>query len=140
MQKKYEILLLLRPNMPEAEKKETISKIEGIVGGTIVKKDEQGLKKLAYPIKKQVEADYTLYYVEAEAQNIVEVKKQINIMKDVLRAMILVHEKDWPFNFKTSADLKFPERKPRVPRRPRTDYNANARTEVQAEDIKTEES
>lgn len=123
--------------MSEADKNETISKIEGIVGGNVVKKEEWGLKKLAYPIKKQVEADYTLYYVEANPENIVEVKKQINIMKDVLRAMILVHEKDWPFNYKTSADLKFPERKPRAPRKPRY-----AKEEVEAEvkpEAKTEE-
>jgi len=35
---------------------------------------------------------------------------------DVFRTMILKHEKDFPFNLKTSKDLVFPERKPRTKR------------------------
>ena len=34
--------------------------------------------------------------------------------------MILVHEKDFPFNMKTTKDLKFPERKARPERKPYT--------------------
>jgi len=118
--RKYEILLLLRPNLEAGVKSNTIKLVEELIGGKIIKKEEWGLKKLAYPVKKEVEADYTLYYVETNGENIVELKARINIIKEILRAMILVHEKDFPFNMKTTKDLKFPERKARPERKPYT--------------------
>jgi hypothetical protein len=45
--------------------------------------------------------------------------------------MILVHEKDFPFNLKTSKDLKVPERKPRPKntRRPTSKPYGEGKTE-----------
>jgi hypothetical protein len=45
--------------------------------------------------------------------------------------MILVHEKDFPFNLRTSKELKIPERKPRPnttrrPARPANSETANS--------------
>lgn len=111
--RKYELLILLKPNLKEDVKSKTVSLIEKILGGTIVKKEEWGLKKLAYPIKKEVESEYILYYVETKPQNIIKLKERINIVKEILRAMIILHEKEFPFNLKTTKDLKFPERKSR---------------------------
>ncbi len=112
--RKYEILLLLKPNLEDAVKTATITLVEELIGGKIVKKDEWGLKKLSYPILKQVEADYILYYVETESSNIIELKKRINIVKEIMRAMILVHEKGFPFEKVTSSKMTFPQRKPRT--------------------------
>ncbi len=111
--RKYEILMLLRPNLEADVKSKTIEKAEKLIGGNIVKKEEWGLKKLAYPIKKEVEADYILYYVETEGDNVIEFRKAVNISKEIMRTLILVHEKDFPFNMKTTKDMKIVERKRR---------------------------
>ena len=111
--RKYEILVLLRPNLKADVKSKTIDKAEKLIGGKIVKKEEWGLKKLAYPIKKEVEADYILYYVETEGENVIEYRKMVNISKEIMRTLILVHEKDFPFNRKTTKGMKLRERKPR---------------------------
>ena len=118
--RKYEILVLLRPNLEAGVKSETIKKAEELIGGNIVKKEDWGTKKLAYPIKKEVEADYILYYVETKGENVIEFRKAVNISKEIMRTLILVHEKDFPFNRKTTKDMKLVERKPRkiVRRRP----------------------
>jgi hypothetical protein len=37
----------------------------------------------------------------------------VNISKEIMRTLILVHEKDFPFNRKSTKDMKIVERKPR---------------------------
>jgi len=113
MERKYEVLLLLKPTLAKEDLIKLIEKIEAKLGGTIVKKEEWGLKKLAYDIKKFKEAYYVLYYVETEFENIATLKNMIAVDKDILRPMILRHDKKWPFEYKTGKDLKFPVRKPR---------------------------
>jgi len=113
MKRKYEVLLLLNPTLAKEDLIKLIEKIEAKLGGTIVKKEEWGIKKLAYAIKKMKEAYYILYYVETEANNIADLRNLIAIDKKILRPMILVHERKWPFEYKTGKDLKFPVRKPR---------------------------
>jgi ribosomal protein S6 len=62
-----------------------------------------------------VEAEYILYYVETEGENVIEFRKAVNISKEIMRALVLVHEKDFPFNRRTTKDMVIQkrERKPR---------------------------
>ncbi|BDV03297.1 MAG: hypothetical protein HPPSJP_0180 [Candidatus Hepatoplasma scabrum] len=108
---KYEILIMLFPNLTETKQQDLILKIEKILNAKIIKKEDWGLKKLAYKIKHQEQAHYLLYYLETEIDNLNKFKKMISINKDVMRIFVLKHEKKWPFEMKTSKDLKFPERK-----------------------------
>ncbi len=111
MNRKYEIMVLLNPTLGKDELEKEISSLEKKISGKIVKKEEWGKKKLSYEIKKQKEAYYVLYYVETTPEAIDEVKKSNLINKNILRELILKHEKLWPFEMKTSKDIKFPERK-----------------------------
>ena len=113
MNNKYEVLLLIKPNLDKEELNKIIKNVETKLGGNIVKKEEWGEKTLAYTIKKFKKAYYILYYVETSAENIDTLRKMILITKEILRPMILRHEKKWPYEYKTAAELKFPERKPR---------------------------
>ena len=113
MNNKYEVLLLIRPNLEKEELNKIIENVETKLGGNIVKKEEWGEKTLAYAIKKFKKAYYILYYVETSSSNIDDVRKMILISKDILRPMILRHEKKWPYEYKNASELKFPERKPR---------------------------
>ncbi len=61
----YETIFIARPNLPEEEITALIERNTGIIeqeGGTVVKIDRWGLKKLAYPIKKNPQG----YYVYTE--------------------------------------------------------------------------
>ncbi len=113
MNNKYEVLLLIRPNLDKEELNKVIKNVETKLGGNIVKKEEWGEKTLAYTIKKFKKAYYILYYAETSAENIDALRKMILISKDILRPMILRHEKKWPYEYKNASALKFPERKPR---------------------------
>ncbi len=113
MNNKYEVLLLLDSNLESDAIAKTITDVEAKLGGNIVKKEEWGLKELAYQINKSKKAYYVLYYVETTAEAIFALKDMIAIDKRIVRPMILRHERKWPFEYKTAKDLKFPERKPR---------------------------
>lgn len=111
MNRKYEVLLLLKPDLSDEIKTKEINSIEKLLSGKIVKKEDWGIKTLSYKIKKNIKANYLLYYVETLSENILNFKKTISINKNILRTLILKHEKKWPFEYKTSKELVFPERK-----------------------------
>lgn len=113
MNRKYEVLLLLDSNLESDDIATTIKDVEAKLGGNIIKKEEWGLKDLAYAINKARKAYYVLYYVETTSEAIASLKEMIAINKKIVRPMILRHERKWPFEYKTAKDLKFPERKPR---------------------------
>lgn len=135
MNRKYEILLLLNPNLEKADLDKLITDIETKIGGNIVKKEDWGIKNLAYEINKARKAYYLLYYVETTPESIALLKNMIAINKHIIRPMILRHEKKWPFDYKTAKDLKFPERKPRREFKPRN-FESKPRPEVKKEDSK----
>lgn len=111
MNRKYEVLLLLSSTLNEKDLAKTIADVEAKLNGNIVKKEEWGLKNLAYEIKKSRKAYFVLYYVETTPEAIASLKEMILIDKRIVRPLILRHEKKWPFEYKTSKELKFPERK-----------------------------
>ena len=120
MNRKYEILLLLNHKMEKKDLEKLISNIETKIGGNIVKKEDWGIKKLAYKINKEDKAYYILYFIETTSENIASLKEFISITKNIIRPMILRHERKWPFEYKTAKELKFPERRPRTfgPKKP----------------------
>ena len=119
MNRKYEVLLLLNPNLEKSELKKLISDIEKKMSGNIIKKEEWGIKDLSYVINKSKKAYYVLYYIETTSENINLLKEMISITKNIIRPMILRHEKKWPYEYKNANELKFPERKPRREFKPR---------------------
>lgn len=116
MERKYEVLLLIKPELNKDELKELISQVEEKLGGKIKSKEEWGIRELAYKIDKDTKAFYVHYYIETTPEAIDALKALIAVEKNIIRPMILRHEKAWPTDLKTSKELKFPERKPRPAR------------------------
>ena len=100
MNRKYELMFLIDPKLNSEEQSSLMELIENKINGNIVKKENWGKKPLAYEIKKNSEAIYLLYYVETESKNIDEVKRMVSINKQILRNLIIKHEKRWPFEMK----------------------------------------
>ncbi|BDV02132.1 MAG: hypothetical protein HPAVJP_0210 [Candidatus Hepatoplasma vulgare] len=112
--RKYEVMLLFQPTLDKDMLFQEMSEAEKQLGGTIIRKDEWGLRKLAYPISKFLEAYYVIYYIETEPVNIIEFKKMLTIKKEIIRNMIIKHEKKWPFEMKTTKDLVFQNRRQNI--------------------------
>ncbi len=126
MDRKYEVLLLLNPNLEKEDLEKLLKNVETKLGGSILKKEDWGVKDLAYKINKSKKGYYVLYYVETTSENIISLKEMIAINKDIIRPMILRHERKWPFEYKTAKELKFPERKPRNNNGRRPDFKRDS--------------
>lgn len=92
--RKYETLVVLRPELEEEERKSLIEKFSGIVsnGGEISKIDEWGMKKLAYEIEKLKDAYYFLMEYSANSDLPKELERNLKINENVLRYMTVCQE------------------------------------------------
>ena len=87
---KYETAILFHPELPEERRKEFLTKIEGIIasfGGEVLKQDDWGIRKLAYPIRKTSNAFYTFLIYSGGRGVVEEVERNIKIFDDVMRHM-----------------------------------------------------
>ena len=65
----YETVFILTPVLSEPQMKETVSKFSDLLeqnGGTVISREEWGLRKLAYPIQGKSTGFYALLQFDAE--------------------------------------------------------------------------
>jgi small subunit ribosomal protein S6 len=85
-------MILYKPLLLEDIKKSTIKKIQDFVSdkkGSFDEVDNLGKRPLAYPIKKFEEGHYIEYKMVIEPEHIKELKRELSIMDNVLRFLIL---------------------------------------------------
>lgn len=90
MIREYEISLITRGDLSDADHQKTAEKYEEILtrdGGTIINRDDWGVKKLCYPINRQYRGRYFMYDIAASAVNIAEAERLMRIDESVLRYM-----------------------------------------------------
>jgi small subunit ribosomal protein S6 len=86
----YEIAILFDPDL-EIDIEKSTQKVEKIFidnGGKIIKVDNWGKRKLAYPIKKHEAAIYSIYTLHFPPQSVIKVEKTLNITDEVIRFLI----------------------------------------------------
>lgn len=87
----YELYLLVSPGLDESGCDRLIKDVESILTkakAKILEVSKQGRQKLGYGIKKSKEANHVLLEVEASPESMVSIKRQIDLMSDVLRVAI----------------------------------------------------
>jgi small subunit ribosomal protein S6 len=90
--REYEIMIIAKPDLPPADITKMISKWEGIIateGGQIIKKDDWGVRKLAYPIGKHGKGHYFVYDVAATPSPVKELDRILKLDENVLRPLII---------------------------------------------------
>jgi small subunit ribosomal protein S6 len=88
--RRYETISIISPNIGEDEIKAISQKTAGIIesdGGTIIYVDNWGLKKLAYPIKKQQQGYYVYTEFAAVPSAVNEMERIFKIDDHVLKFM-----------------------------------------------------
>jgi len=89
--KNYELTVLIHPDL-EVDLEKPLEKVRSIVttaGGTIVKEDNWGKKRLAYPIKKQDFAVYVYFDLELPADAPLKISNIFNITDEVVRYLLV---------------------------------------------------
>ncbi len=88
----YELTLVVRPDVEDTGSAALLEKIKGLMttaGGQGIQVEPWGRRHLAYPIKKITEAQYFLIRAQLPAQTLVELERQIRLMEQVLRFLLV---------------------------------------------------
>ena len=88
---KYEIMFILKSNDEEAIKNQ-VSELKAIItdmNGEIESEKEMGNRKLAYPIKKELNGYYYVMNVNANNDAVQEFDRKARISENVLRHLII---------------------------------------------------
>jgi len=93
--RKYESMYILRPDFDEEAVKALVERFANVIteqGGEVVKTDEWGKRKLAYPIEKFREGYYVVMNFNAEADVPKELERIYKITDGVLRYIVVREE------------------------------------------------
>ena len=94
---KYEIMFIVKATMESADVKksaETYKNLIETLKGKVVEAKELGEKKLAYPIKKELNGYYYVMQVEANKEAIQEFDRKIRLDETILRRLIIRQEEE----------------------------------------------
>jgi small subunit ribosomal protein S6 len=89
---KYELALVLRPDLDEETKTAELQKVQDLVTrfeGTVEKIDDWGKRRLAYEIQKVNEGFYTFITFSSNGSTPAEIESRVRIMENVLRYLIV---------------------------------------------------
>ncbi|MBN9034649.1 MAG: 30S ribosomal protein S6 [Rhizobiales bacterium] len=92
----YEHVFLARQDLSQQQVDDLVNSYKGVIeqnGGSVGRVENWGLKSLAYRIKKNRKAYYTLMDLTAPAAAINEMERQMGLSEDVLRFMTIKVEK-----------------------------------------------
>ena len=88
--RRYETIYIVRPNAGEEDLADTIGKASAIIekdGGTILRIDKWGIKKLAYLIKKQSQGYYIYMDYAGTPAAVAEVERIFKIDDRIIKFM-----------------------------------------------------
>jgi small subunit ribosomal protein S6 len=134
----YEHIFLARQDVTQQQVETLTEQFKGVIaanGGSVSKVEPWGLKSLAYRIRKNRKAHFTLMNVTAPPAAIAELERQLGINEDVIRFLTIrvdEHEAGPSAMLRKREESDRDERGPRGggrfdrPRRPREDASAGA--------------
>ncbi len=103
----YEIMYIVPSKFSDSEVGGVMKTVNGLItkhNGSVVKSEQLGKLKFAYPIKRFTHGSYVLMYVEAEGTAVKDIDLELRLSNEVLRHVIVKREKGIPtFEYKLSA-------------------------------------
>jgi small subunit ribosomal protein S6 len=91
----YENLVIVKPTLTEEEIKNTLALVEEVItsnGGEIIGRDAMGMKKLAYPIEKNVRGYFYVMYYTVAPSAISEIERRFRINEEILRFVTMKYD------------------------------------------------
>ncbi len=88
MQRTYEVMFIVRPDLTEEDQEKLISTLEtqiGSAGGTIKSVDKWGKRRLAYEVRTFADGMYILFTIEGEGALIKEVERRLRVTEQVIK-------------------------------------------------------
>ena len=88
MNRTYELMFIVRPDMPEEDLDRLISTLEsqvGTSGGTVKSVERMGKRRLAYTVRKFSDGVYVLLTVEGTGALIHELERRLRVTEPVIK-------------------------------------------------------
>jgi small subunit ribosomal protein S6 len=90
MQRSYEVMFIVRPDMEEADVDKLIGGLEQTItqGGGVLKSTEKlGRRKLSYMVRKFNDGNYVLLVIQAEGGLMAEVERRLRVTEPVIKSI-----------------------------------------------------
>lgn len=86
--RKYEIIFVLRTDVPEEEAEKIIAQMQSVVtttGGEVEKVERMGRRPLAYAVARQREGNYVLFVVNGGGETVKEFERRLKVTDAVIK-------------------------------------------------------
>ena len=93
----YEVMYIGTPETADEDITKLNEAIQQVIekeGGTVVKTEAMGRRKLAYPIQKKTEGHYTLFEIEGSGQEIAELERRMRVNDTIMRFITVRVDED----------------------------------------------
>lgn len=101
----YETLVLLRPDLPEAQVRETVDRAKRLIEsmeGVHTETQDWGIRDLAYPVQKSNRGYYFLMLYKAKPEAVWELERTFKIADEVMRFVTVREQEKKPRKTKPS--------------------------------------
>ena len=95
--RKYELMLVVRPDVPEEDLEKLITQTEGVVvgaGGKVEKVEKMGRRRLAYRLRKFREGLYVLFTLEGTGETVKEFERRLKVTEAVIKFLTVRIDED----------------------------------------------
>jgi small subunit ribosomal protein S6 len=86
--RRYEAVFILPADLDEGKKKDLLDRLDGAVeksGGFLVKREDWGVRRLAYPVRNHPKGHYLLFDFVGTSQVVSELERYMRMFESVLR-------------------------------------------------------
>lgn len=93
----YEVMYIVNPETPVdtiGKLNEAVGKLVEKEGGSVVRMDDIGMKRLAYPIEKKEDGYYVLFEIEGSGQEIAELERRMRVNDMIMRYITVRVDED----------------------------------------------
>jgi small subunit ribosomal protein S6 len=97
MQRTYEVMFIVRPDMADEELDKLVSTLESQVsaaGGTVKNVERMGKRRLAYMVRRFQEGMYVLFTVEGGGAAIHEMERRLRVTEPVIKFLTVRVDKE----------------------------------------------
>src|ERR1700753_1018594 len=88
MQRSYEVMFIVRPDLLEEDMDKLIATLQGHAtnaGATLVNTEKMGKRRLAYDVKKFSDGQYVLFVLQADGKAIHELERRMRVSEPVIK-------------------------------------------------------
>ena len=127
----YEVMYIVDPETADdaiGTLNDTMGRLIETEGGTIVRRDDIGRRRMAYEINKKKEGYYVLFEIEGSGQEIAELERRMRVNDAIMRFVTVRVDED-----RKAADKKRTKRENKASKRASFRGNRNSQQNENAE-------